>query len=270
MLAMGLLALLLVVGGLGVLGIPLAHALPPAPAAANAPLTGTVDGPSVVGVNATADYLLNATGGPAYASNGTLVGNLTYYASVAASNTTGISVAPSFGAVPNDTNYTIYLTVGAVAEPMTLIVEYTSVYQTENVSLNVTVSINIVTPYVLTGEVVASNATVLPFSIAVYLDTVYVGSIPVPTLTPHQGYNFTFDYDTVGLSTGYHTFVLQMPSQHQQVHFPNGQYTYSMTFYITGPSPSYTLYYVLGAVAFVGVILISLILVGARRRGGTR
>lgn len=233
------------------------------------PLTGSVNGPTVLALNGTSRYFLNATGGPAYAPNGTLIGNLTFYASIVAGNTSGISVSPSFGAIPN-ASYPVVLSVNAVTQVVDLDVEYASVYRSENVSINITYQIHVTAPYVLTGEIQAGNQTVTDLSIQVSLDDVVVGSISIPTLTPKEDYNFTYDYVVVSLSSGYHTFTLTLPTQHGQVHFANGALSYSYTFYISGPAPSYTLYYVLGAVALVGVILIFLFLVGARRRGGSR
>ncbi|MGI0055158.1 MAG: hypothetical protein ACREB9_02785 [Thermoplasmata archaeon] len=260
-------SVLLLVLIVGLLGAPAAQGTP---TATPAPLTGTVQGVSILGLNGTGDFTLNATGGPAVAPNGTLIGNLSYYASVQAGNLTGVTVQPTFGALLIGSNYTIYLTVGPAPQPVTLLVEFTSVYLQENVSINITTTVNVVVPYVLTGEVTAGNLTVLPFTIAIYLDGTLIGSQSVPTMTAGESYNFTFNYLTASLSAGYHTFVLTLPSQHQQVHFANGATSYSITFYVAGPAVNYTLYYALGVVAFVGVILIFLILVGARRRPGTR
>ncbi len=242
----------------------------PALPASSPPLTGSVHGPTLVLPNATNVYTVNATGGPAVAANGTRVGNLTFYASLASANTTGVKVSPTFGGLTGNSSYSIFLTVGPVAQTVTLTVEFASVYQHQNVSINLTTVIQVVRPFQLTGEVVASATTVLPFSIQVALDGTIVGSVSVPTLTPHEFYNFTYQYLTAGLASGYHTFTLTLPQQNGQVRFANGAISYSVTFYIAGPAPNYTLYYLLGGVAFVGVILIFLILVGARRRAGGR
>lgn len=259
------LSLVIVIALAGLSSVPAARAAAPT----YPPLTGSVIGPSAVGVNTARFYTLNATGGPAFALNGTQVGNLTFYATIVAGNLTGVSVSPTYGALTNGT-YNVNVAVGNVSEVVELQVEYVSVYLTENVTLNVSYAIQVAYPYVVTGLIQAGNETVTAFNMQVTLDGTQVGSISIPVLTPREEYNFSFDYVTTGLSAGYHTFVLTLPTQHGQVHFAGGALSYSVTFYVAGPATNYTLYYVLGAAAFVGVILIFLFLVGARRRGGSR
>lgn len=257
-----LLALVLVGSGLALL--PSARASPTYP-----PLTGSVSGPSTLGLNSAHYYILHATGGPAFALNGTQIGNLTFRASLAAINTTAVSLTPTFGAIVNG-SYQVSLSVGNVSEAVTIQVEYSSVYQQLNVSLNVTYVVQVVQPYILSGLIQAGSESVLPFQIQVSLDGTPVGMISIPRLSPNQEYNFTYNYLTSGLSSGSHTFTLTLPTQHGQVHFAGGALSYQFTFYVPGPAPDYTLYYALGVAAFIGVILIFLILVGARRRGGSR
>ncbi|MEM0128834.1 MAG: hypothetical protein QXG65_01525 [Thermoplasmata archaeon] len=276
---LGLLVALLLVGASFLAGSHPAggSAAGPAPAAvghpagaASAPLTGTVHGPTLLRLNASQPFVINATGGPAFAPNGTLVGNLTYHATIFGANTSGLSVNPNFGGLTGTSNYTFLVNVGPVPQTVTLIVEFSSVYQSQNQSINITTTLYVVRPYTVSGEVVAGTQTVLPFSIAVDLDGTPVGAIAIPTLLPHEGYNFTFDYLTRGLPPGEHTFTLSLSVPNGQVRFANGATSFSESFYVTGPPPDYTLYYLLGVGAFVGVILISLILVGARRRAGGR
>ena len=235
------------------------------------PLKANVTGPRIVGQNKTYDYVLRATGGPAYTANGTEVGNITYWASVTGANTTSVSFLPNTGLVPYPVaGPPVMLATSGVVQTLTITVEFASLYGSLNESLNVTITVRVVAPYVLTGEVVAGAQTVLSFNIQVMLSGTVVGSITIPTLTAKETYNFTFDYTTLPLGPGYHTFVLTLPSAHGQVHFANGQQSYSITFYVEGPPANYTDYYVLGAVAFVAVVLISLLYVGSRRPGAPR
>ncbi len=176
---------------------------PPARAAAPnyPPLTGSVSGPNALGVNTASYYKLSATGGPAFGFNGTQIGNLTFHASLVATNTTGVSVTPTFGALTNGT-YQVSLAVGNATQVVVLQVEFDSVYQQQNASLNVTYQIKVVHPYVLTGLIQAGNETVIAFPVQVLLDGQVVGSIAVPVLTPREEYNFTYDYIISGLSPG--------------------------------------------------------------------
>jgi|HubBroStandDraft_1064217.scaffolds.fasta_scaffold02634_3 hypothetical protein len=247
-------------------GLTAAH---PTPAAA--PVTGNITGKDVLALSGAAYYLINGTGGPAFAANGTQVGNFTYYASVAGTNTTGISITPSEGAIDNFTGVRAQLSVGAVAETLTIDVEFTSVYQTANVSTNVTYVVTVVQPYVLTLNLISqSTSTIEGFVLNVYLDGTPIGTLSIPTLTAHQSYTATFQYATLGLSSGEHTFTVSLSNEHGLVTFPGGTTSYSQTFWVPGAPPSYTLWYLAGAVAFFGAIFIFVTRVAARRRNPSK
>lgn len=234
-------------------------------------VTGSVTGPTVIPTGATKTYMINATGGPAFAANGTRVGNLTAYLSLSASNLTGVSITPEKGGIFNNTPLATTFTAGDVAEVVTILVMISSTYEKENQSINLSYPVHVVIPYYVRATLVASPSTeVLSFQVQVFLDGTLVGSVTVPTLTPGQTYNLSFEYSTVGLSTGEHTFSMSLAQEHGLVTFANGATVYSSTFYVTGPSPNYTLYYVLGIVAFFGVLFIFMTRVAARRRGALR
>ena len=242
-----------------------------APAASSSPVTGNITGPTVLGYGANASYTIDASGGPAFAANGTQVGNLTYYVTLAATNTTGITVAPSHASFANGTATAPVVTAGDVTEVLTLEVEITSVYQSANVSLNFTYAVNIVQPYVLSLSLVCtSSVTVIGFPLTVDLDGAPVGVLHIPDLTSGQAYVATFDYATTGLSPGEHTFTVSLANEHGLVTFAGGASTYSTSFYVAGAAANYTLWYVAGAVAFFGAIFIFVTRVAARRRAPAR
>lgn len=261
---------LLLLGSLIALGAPGVATAHESPAAAT-PVTGNITGPTVLAYNANRAYSINGTGGPAFAANGTRVGNVTFYASVTGANLTGVSLAPTESAITNASGHPTLLTVGNVTEVLTIQVEITSVYQTANVSLNLTYTVNVVQPYTLSVTLIAgSSNTVLAFALTVDLDGAPVGSVHVPTLTANQSYVATFQYATLGLSAGEHTFTLSLLNEHGLVTFAGGATSYSASFYVPGPPPSYTLWYVAGAVAFFGAIFIFVTRVAARRRNPAR
>jgi hypothetical protein len=239
--------------------------------AASTSVTGNISGPSVVGYGTSHTYFLNATGGPAFAANGTLVGNLTWYASLAGSNLTGVTLTPSNGTIVNATPVQTVLVAGNVTEPVSITVLVASVFGTENVSANFSFALRIVQPYVLTLHLVAgSGASVLPFNLTIFLDGTPVGTLAVPAIRAGAAYTAVFDYPTTGLASGSHTFTASLVAQHGLVTFAGGATTYTVTFYVTGPPPNYTIWYVAGAVAFFGAIFIFLTRVAARRRTPTR
>ena len=253
---------LLVAGSWGITGVRAAD-----PSA----VTGSISGPTVLATHATATYTVNASGGPAIAPNGTKVGNLTAYFSVSAGNLSGLTVTPADIPVTPGQPVQATLALGGAAEVVTIGVMISSVFHTLNQSINLTYSVNAVTPYVVAATIVAgASSTVLSFPVELDLDGTAVGRLTVPSLTPGQSYNLSFKYATLGLSPGEHTFSITLASEHGLVTFANGATVYSSTFYVTGPATNYTLWYVAGIVTFFGVLFIFMTRVAARRRGASR
>ena len=261
-----LVVLLLIAASLVALAPAGEAAAHPAPAVSPA-VTGNVTGTNVLALSAAAYYVINGTGGPAFAANGTQVGNFTYYASVAGVNTTGVSITPSEGVISNFTGVSAQLSVGTIAETLTLVVELASVYLTANVTTNITYTVTVVQPYVLTLNLIStSSSTISGFVLNVFLDGNRIGTISIPSMTAHQSYSASFQYATLGLSSGEHTFTVSLVNEHGLVTFQGGGTSYSQTFWVPGAPPSYTLWYVAGGVAFFGAIFIFVTRVAARRR----
>jgi len=240
-------------------------------ASTSGPVTGTFTGKSVLPYNGAGEYIVNGTGGPAVLANGTIVGNLSYYLTVAGPNTTGVTISPSTGKILNGIPSRISLTVGNVSEVLTVSVLLASVLNTTNESTNFTFTVNVVQPYILSTTLYnLGNSSVTSFPILVNLDGVLVGNVSVPTMLPHTTYHFVFQYATVGLPEGQHTFTVYLTTVHGLVRFANGTTVYTVTFTIPTPAPSYTLWYVAGVVAFLGALFIFGARVGARRRGTSK
>ncbi len=240
-------------------------------APASTSVTGNVTGPSILATDSNGTYLVNATGGPAFAANATKIGNLTYYASLSAANLSGVAITPASGNLTGNASIATSLTTGPIAEIVTISVLISSVYEKQNSSINLTYVIHVVEPYTLTAELVNSaGSTVLSFPLQVYLDGSIVGTVTIPTLTPGETYNMTYHYATLGLSTGEHTFSISLANEHGLVRFANGQTTYSTSFYVASSPTSYTLWYVAGVIVFLGVLFIYATRVAARRRGALR
>jgi len=263
--------LLVLALAIGLVLVGLSAASPAARAATTTPVTGTVTGPTVLATGATGHYVIYGHGGPSLAANGTQVGNLTYYITLAAADLTGVTVAPAQAALGPGLNGTPILTVGSVAETVTMTVMISSVYLGQNESTNITYPVQVVVPYVISATLVnVGSVTALTFPVAIYLDGAQVASVSVPTITPGGEYNLSYKYATTGLSTGQHTFTLTLGAAHGLVVFKGGATSYSQSFYVTGPPPDYTLWIVVGVVAFVGVLFIFATRVAARRRGAVR
>jgi hypothetical protein len=244
------------------LGAPIAMASSPPP---SVNLTGSIHGPTVLSTSGSGSYVIQASGGPAVLPNGTVAGTIRYFASVTGSNLTGVTFFPA-NATIGPSGVTAKLTVSNRTQALTIHLMISSTYQTQNQSINLTYSVTVVRPYVLTATVIAGDETILSFSATVFLDGTVVGSVTIPTLTAHQTYQMTFKYPTLGLSPGWHTFTVSVTQAHGLIRFAGGAQTYSQSFYIPPPAPDYTLWYIVGIAAFFGAIFIFVARVGARRR----
>ncbi|HTS32844.1 MAG TPA: hypothetical protein VMI55_02760 [Thermoplasmata archaeon] len=237
----------------------------------SSPLKGNITGPTVLATGANQRYLIQATGGPAVAPNGTIVGNLTYYASVTGPNPTGVMITPTSAALLAGTPGQPLLTPGSVPQTLTISVELVSVLNASNETLNLTYVVQVVQPYVVAAEIFnPSNLTASSFPVAIDLDGTQVGNVTIPSLLAHTGFNLSFSYATLSLSTGWHSFSISLYQAHGLLKFANGSTEYDQSFYIPGPAPDYTIWYITGVVAFLGVLFIFGARVGARRRGATK
>ncbi len=232
------------------------------------PLSGGIVGPSGVGMGLKASYTVSAHGGPSEALNGTQVGTYAYKASISAVNTTGAKVTPSEGVLVNFT-VSVTLIAPSVAEPLTIYVLVTSTLGSANASQNFSYSVNIVQPFKLAATLVAgAGAAVSPFDITVLLDNQPVGTINVQGGIPAgQSLAVQFSYVPANLAPGWHTFLLSLAQLHGLVAFAGGEQVLTVSFYVTGGGPDYTLWYLSGASVFIGAILIWSTTVSGRRRG---
>ena len=268
-LAPGLLAALLAL----VFLLP-ALALLPAPAAradtSTSSLTGTITGPSIMGTGLRANFQVTATGGPAVAPNGTVMGVLSFKASLVGLNTSTGSITPPQGVLINGT---ISLSVVApnLTESMTLYVELNSTFAASSTTTNLTYVIQVVTPITLAGTLhVVGPASVKNFALTVNLDGRPVGTILVPTLTSGQTFPIQYSYVAQTLSPGWHTFGVSVAQEHGLLAFSNGAEAITIDFYVPGPSPDYTIWILAGSFALIAAVVIWVRLVGARRRPKAR
>ena len=253
---LGFLALLLV-------GLPLpAHA-----ASANyPPLTGAITGPSVVGRGLQVQYVVNGSGGPGEAANGTEVGNITYNATLSGANVSKASISPPTGVLING-QVILRFTAPNVTEAVRITVRLNSSYGGQNTSTDLYKLIQIVQPYVLSGTIVTGATMVTGFNMTVLLDGVPVGQVDIPSIAANSSYRFTFDYVPSSLGAGWHTMAVSLTEEHGLVTFQGGVEQLSLRFYVAGPPPNYALDVGVGILAFAAAVFIWGAVVGARRRG---
>lgn len=242
-----------------------------AAAAANyPPLTGHIAGPNTVGQGLKGSYTLTGTGGPAFGLNGTQVGTLSYEASVTGGNTTGLLLLPTAGVLSNG-SATLTLTANNVSQSVVITVTLTSGYNGQNITTNISYSVNVVQPFTLRATIVVESALgTQPFDLTVLLDGTPVGAVSVPSLTGHATYPVVFSFVDQGLGAGTHTFSISLANQHGLVAFSNGASTFSQTFYVAGPPTNFTAWYLVAGGTLVAAIFIFLTASGARRRGRKR
>jgi hypothetical protein len=262
-----LLALLLLAAGtlavLGAVGSASASSGTPYP-----PLSGTVSGPQYLGVGLKGTYVVHATGGPAEAPNTTIVGVYSYNATLSGPNIQGGFVTPTSGIFVNGTGNLTLMAPANASQTVTISILLRSGLNGLNISDNLSYSITILMPFNVSATlVVASGASVGPLDLTITLDGTPVGTVKVPTLSGGTTYPVSFQYVDANITPGWHTFAISLAQEHGLVTFPGGSQSYSDSFYIPGPPPNYTGWYVAGAAAFVGTIFIWVTRVGARRRG---
>jgi CARDB len=244
---------------------------PAARAASSPPLTASITGPTVVSTGSTSVFQISGWGGPGVASNGSLQGAFRFFANPVGTNLTGVEITPPSANITHNASHIADLIVGNATETLSIDVMVSSTYQGKNDSTNLTYTVTVVQPYVVTAAIVnPTNSTVSAFTVYVTLDGNVVGSVNVSTLLAGGTYHLSYKYPTLGLSPGDHTFAISLAQEHGLVTFANGQTVYTQTVYVTGPAPNYTLWYVAGIVAFFGALFIFASRVAARRRGTTR
>lgn len=251
-----LLLLILVLGGL------------PVSSGSGSPskITGAIVGPSLVGQGLKAEYTVNATGGPAVAANGTVVGTFQFNATLAGTDVSSGSVVPAAGVLVNRSTVLTF-TAPNVIQVVTLNVRITSTFNGNNTTNTFSTLIQVLPPYVLSGELVAGPTAISGFTMTVSLDGTIIGSVSVPSIAADGTYNFSFDYVPTSLSAGWHTMSASVAPEHGLVTFAGGVEQLSIQFYVTGPPPDYTLDIGIGIAAFAVALFIWGSVVGARRRG---
>ncbi|HEV2519539.1 MAG TPA: hypothetical protein VGX00_02805 [Thermoplasmata archaeon] len=249
------------------LGASALAAISPTLRGATPAVTGSINGPVDLGESLSANYTVQASGGPAEAANGTIVGTYIYNATITGANTTGASINPSTGVLLNG-SAKFSFKAPPVAETLTLSVVVTSSLAKHNQTDNLSLQVHIVQPYRIAATLVAAQGvTIGPLSLTVTLDGTPVGTIRVPVVSAGTTYPITFAYVDLALAPGWHTFAVSLAAQHGLVTFAGGAQEYSQSFYVSGPPTDYTIWYVAGTVAFVGAVFIWSTRVAARRRG---
>ncbi len=248
--------------GLGA-AVPAAHPSPPVHGPSN-PLTARLTGPPAIAVKGKGNFYMVAFNGTAVDASG-LVGNYTFTTQLLGPNTTGAFVQPPSGAFATD-NQTF--TVGSISSPgtYTLAVSLVSHGPSGNETANFTRTFQVVTPYLLTATVYnPSNRTVTGASVEVLLDGKVLGSAGLTSLAPLTHATFTYNYTTLGLSPGEHTFTLVIQSVPGLLVFSGGAHTESISFYVQAAPANYTLDWEVGILLTVLAIFISLLIVAPRR-----
>ena len=253
----------------GLVPVGLGAAAPPSPGSApvsgaSNPLTAHLTGPSVLALKGTGAFYMVAFNGTAVNTSG-LVGNYTFTTQLLGPNTTGAFVQPPSGAFATN-NQTF--TVGSISSTgtYTLAVSLTSHGPSGNETANFTKTFQVVTPYLLTATVYnPGNRTVTGASVEVLLDGNFLGSAGLTSLAPLTHATFTYNYTTLGLSPGEHTFTLVIQSVPGLLVFSGGSHSVSVNFYVQAPAANYTLDWEAGIVLALLAIFISVMIVVPRR-----
>ncbi len=232
-------------------------------------LTAHFYGASVMATHGTLDLYLVAFNGTAVNSTG-LVGNYTFTTTLLGQNTSGSFVNPNSGALATN-NQTF--SVGGLNNTgtYTLTVDLTSHGPEGNESGNFSVSFQVVLPILLDATIYnTSNRTVTGATVIILLDGRRVGSAAISTLSPGGHTQFVYNYTTLGLASGTHSFTLVLQANPGLLVFSNGGTSETISFYVAPPPVNYTADWEVGIAVTVLAIFISLFLVVPRRSRSKR
>lgn len=198
----------------------------PANASDTTPLYVSVTGPTVIGKGETAQYLVEAVGGPAEVSGG----NYSYKASIMGPNTEDAYVLPTTG---KSVTGRFYLNVTARGEVSSVIlrVNVTSSSQTESVNKTVYYRITVVEPVTIVANIEnGGNAQVNGLPVTIYADGKPIYSTNV-TIAPGATYTLRYNWTDPELESGEHVITIILDPEQEFVTFEGGGTTYTMTFY---------------------------------------
>lgn len=234
------------------------------------PLSGQVTGPTLLGALQKGTFTVTGRGGPAEALNGTTVGTYNYSTTITATN--GTTPSTGFVAPPDGVliNLSASFTVEApnITGTYILTVEITSIGPggTGNVSTNVTADFDVLEPYFVQATIHNPNGFAVAGAVVVVdLDGSTVGHQVLPSITADGSFDFSFNYTTTGLSSGWHTFTMTLTGTPGLLTFGNGAMSESSSFYVPPPPVNYTFDITVGLLLTVTAILISLMILGGRR-----
>lgn len=233
------------------------------------PFNVVITGPALLATNGSGVYYATATGGPAETLSGQYIGNYTFTDQILGVSTQGSFTSPfsgafidqqanlSLGGLVDDGSYTLELNVTSTSGGKAPV----------NLTRIFTYQFSVVAPYVVEATVNNENSyTVSGVAVQIDLDGVLVGETSLPSLAAAASTQVKYNYTSTGLSPGYHTFTLVLVGSYGLVEFSNGQTSYSVTFYVSGPAPDYTQYYLYGLTITVFCIFITIFFFGPRPR----
>lgn len=198
----------------------------PAHAADATPLFVSVSGPVVMGKGETAQYLVEAVGGPAELSGG----NYSYKASILGANTENAYVLPTSGKSTTGKFY-LNVTVKGDVSSVVLWVNVTSSSQTDSVNRSVYYRITVVEPVVIVASIENSgNAQVNGLPVAIYADGKLIYKTNV-TIAPGATYTLRYNWTEPELKKGEHVITIVLDPNNEFVTFEGGGTAYTMAFY---------------------------------------
>ncbi|MCL4325796.1 MAG: hypothetical protein M1481_03075 [Candidatus Thermoplasmatota archaeon] len=223
-------------------------------------VTVIVSGPTLTAINQSYFYNITVAGGPA-----TDGGIYQYHAYLVGKNISAIAVAPANSSSKSG-KFVVNITMPAIAQTVTLVVTGNSTLG--NITKNSTekIPINVIKPLLIhsiiynRGLITLDNVTV-----EFYLDGTFIGSSLVPSILPFTNASVFFNYTVASLPTGYHT--VKVVVNNTMIVFSNGKNYETITFYVPGPPPNYTLIYELTAVSVtVAIVLIIILYMGSKKK----
>jgi hypothetical protein len=220
-----------------------------------------ITGSNIIALNSTSSYQIAVSGGPAIDG-----GTYQYYAYLQGNNVSSTNVFPSNGTSLTGKFY-INVTAPAQIENIELIVTANSTLGNVTMHGKQTMILRVIHPMSISGTIYNNGIITLNnINIKFYLDNTYIGNITISKIGPKQNYTFTYNYTIQSLSAGYHTIKMQIVNGYNLVLFSNNLNYNTVTFYVPGPVPNYTIWYEATGIVLVGVVILILLIYFTSKR----
>lgn len=199
------------------------------------PLHAQLDGPMVVTVGQSAQYVLTMVGGPAEAGNG----NYSWRGELKGVDTANALLIPSSGGPVASGVFKINMTAPTVAQTLTIRINCTSANTLETVKTSIELKVLVVEPIILSATIKNTgnvSATGVPLVLQIYQDGAWTQFYNTTLdLKAGESQAFRYNWTALGLASGEHKVRMLLDPDNSIVTFEGGSAVYETTIYYDVP-----------------------------------